>query len=210
MIDKILFDAGISFKRIEPYINEFEFMFVSHIHKDHLKRKTIKRIVEANKKVYCSSSCCEVLREHNIECIEFNFGDVLTKKNSKGDTYIIKCFELYHNVPNVGYKVEIIDFLGDSIKFIFATDTNNLNDVTAKDYDYFFIEENYCEDFIKKIQEDNIFLNHWENGEDSKMRHLSIQQSQTFFVKNKKKTSVFIGLHQSDRFLRIGKNESKK
>lgn len=213
--DDFLYDIGIPFKKINDNIDieKVKIIFISHSHCDHIKKETTKMMIELNKIIFCNSDVYNIIKGWGFDVKnvkEFNTGDIYTYKNGKGETYKIESIPLVHNVLCNGLKFKIIDMFDEETKIIIATDTNNLKGITAKDYDYFFIEENYCEDFIKKIQEDNIFLNHWENGEDSKMRHLSIQQSQTFFVKNKKKTSVFIGLHQSDRFLRIGKNESKK
>ncbi|MDE8718706.1 hypothetical protein PZH37_17100, partial [[Eubacterium] siraeum] len=53
---------------------------------------------------------------------------------------------LKHNVPNCGYKIHF----GDKVKMIYATDTNNLNGVTARNYDLYMIEANHTETDIKE------------------------------------------------------------
>lgn len=197
LIDKMLIDAGVSFNKIEPYINEFDYLFVTHKHGDHLNPKTIKRIAESGKKVYCNTSCSEVLKTFKIPHTEFNAGDILTLKNKKGDAYEIESFNLTHNVPNNGFKIKITDMFDDVTRCIYATDTQHMKGITAKNYDYFFIEGNYDEEKIEQLVLGNA---PWENGTDSKNRHLSTNQMKNFFIKNKHKKSKLIQLHSSTRF----------
>ena len=58
-------------------------------------------------------------------------------------------FPLVHNAPNCGYKIHF-----PTGKVIYATDTNNLNGITARNYDLYLIEANYEDAEIQaKIRE---------------------------------------------------------
>ena len=42
--DTIMVDCGVSFKLIEPYINDIQIVLLTHIHGDHQKLSTIKKL----------------------------------------------------------------------------------------------------------------------------------------------------------------------
>lgn len=43
--DEILFDCGISFKKLQPYIKKLKLVCISHCHTDHLLPSTIKKLI---------------------------------------------------------------------------------------------------------------------------------------------------------------------
>lgn len=104
-------------------------------------------------------------------------------------------FPLVHNVPNCGYKIHFP--IG---KVIYATDTNNLNGVSARDYDLYLIEANYEEDEIQaKIADKK------EKGEYAyELRvikdHLSKEKCDDFIYRNigRKGEYVYMHCHRED------------
>ena len=56
------------------------------------------------------------------------------------DYYIfaLSPIKLYHDVPNCGYRL----YFGRQ-RILFATDTRTMEGISAKGYDYIFIEANY-------------------------------------------------------------------
>ena len=42
--DIILIDCGVTFKRLEKYYKKLKLVLLTHIHSDHLKKETIKKI----------------------------------------------------------------------------------------------------------------------------------------------------------------------
>ena len=81
-------------------------------------------------------------------------------------------------------------------KLIFATDTNRIDHVEAKDFDWYLIEANYDEDEVEmeiaqaKLEGTFCYRNR------VKETHLSIQQCEEWLLKNMGDNSKFIKMHQ--------------
>ena len=99
--------------------------------------------------------------------------------------------QLTHNVPNCGYK---LFFAGG--KAFYATDTNNLNGITAKGYDLYLIECNYEDQEIhERIKEKEI------NGEFAYEKrviynHLSKLKCDAWIYSYADELSEYFYLHQ--------------
>lgn len=98
---------------------------------------------------------------------------------------------LVHNVPNCGWKIH---FAGIS-KMVYCTDTNNLNGITARNYDLFMIEANYEDEIIQeKIRQKR------ENGEYAYevqvlKNHLSKAKADDFIYRNIGPHGQYIYMH---------------
>lgn len=103
----------------------------------------------------------------------------------------ISPIKLYHgDCPQCGYRL----FIGD-IKVFFATDTEHLQGISAKDYSYYFIESNYGEEEIQER-----IRTKQENGEycyelNAMQRHLSHEQASEFLLENMGQHSNYVFLH---------------
>lgn len=145
----ILIDCGVNFKALESYYRALKLVLLTHIHSDHFNKTAIKLL--ARNRPTLRFACCKWLvsdviacgvNKANIDVVEFN-----TLYNY-GACNVIP-FPLVHDVPNCGWKIHFS--IG---KVIYATDTNNLNGVTARNYDLYLIEANYIdEDIQEKIRE---------------------------------------------------------
>lgn len=138
--DYILIDCGVSFEKLKPYYKKLKIVFLTHIHSDHFKKSTIRKL--AKERPTLRWACGEWLVEELVK-------RGVNKKNIDilyfGNKYNYKAFKveiehLYHDVPNCCYKIEI-----NSKKMIYATDTNSLNGIEAKNYDLYLLEGNYNE-----------------------------------------------------------------
>ena len=123
---------------------------------------------------------------------------------SKRNIDVLKCGKMYnygiasiipvrlnHNVPNCGYKIH---FAGG--KVFYATDTNDLNGIFAKDYDLYLVEANYeDEEMRRKIKQKEI------DGEFAYEKnvlhnHLSKEKCDAWIYANAGCTSEYVYLHQ--------------
>lgn len=145
----ILIDCGVNFKALEPYYRALKLVLLTHIHHDHFNKTAIKLLARdrptlrfaCGKWLVPDVIACGV-NKANIDVLEFN-----TLYNY-GACNVIP-FPLVHDVPNCGWKIHFP--IG---KVIYATDTNNLNGVTARNYDLYLIEANYIDEEIQeKIRE---------------------------------------------------------
>ena len=105
----------------------------------------------------------------------------------------VKLEPLTHDTPNYALKWELNDKKG-----IYIVDTASVDNIEAKEYDIYLIENNYQE---KLLQE------HIDNCEDENMMyylhrvpntHLSAEQANSFLIENMGANSVYEYIHQSD------------
>ena len=96
----------------------------------------------------------------------------------------------YNFFKNCGYKIFI-----DGEKILYATDTNNLNGITAPDYDLYMIEANYedeeIQERIRKKEESGSYAYEYKVLKS----HLSKAKCDDFIVRNAGTKSKFIYMH---------------
>ena len=189
--DIILIDCGVSFKRLEKYYKKLKIVLLTHIHSDHFKRDTIRRL--AQERPTLRFACCEWLLEPLLECgVPRKNIDVL-EISKRYDYKIFKVtpIKLYHDVPQCGYRV-----LFDNYKVIYATDTRTLEGITAKNYDLYLIEGNYDEDEMQeriKIKQQKAIYAYEFRAKDT---HLSRQQATNFLLENMGENSEYVFMHE--------------
>lgn len=189
--DYILIDCGVTFKKLEKYYKKLKIVLLTHIHSDHFKKATIKKL--AKERPTLRFVCCDWLLDPLLECgVDRKNIDVL----QIGKKYDYKMFKivpikLYHDVPQCGYRV-----LFDDYKIIYATDTRTLEGISAKDYDLYLIEGNYeDEELDKRIREKEQEQQYcYENR--TKSTHLSKGQACDFLLQNMGNFSEYVFMHE--------------
>lgn len=184
--ETILIDCGVTFKSLKEYYKKIKIVLLTHIHKDHFNKSTIKKL--AYERPTLRFGCCEWLVKDLVEC-------GVSKKNidvyKKSKTYSYKDFKvipitLYHDVPQCGYKLKI-----GRNKLIYATDTNKIDHIIAKNYDYYFIEGNYeNEDELHRRAENEYYESRVKDT------HLSKVQATEWLIKNMGNNSKYIFMHE--------------
>ena len=155
---------------------------------DHINILTIKKL--AKERPTLRFGCCKWMLPlldsiKNIDVYEIG------KLYDYGQ-FKISPVQLYHDVPNVGYRI----FKGEH-KLIHATDTQHLLGITAKYYDLFMIESNYNEDTVLETIARIEAQGGYAHQRGSINSHLSEQQCNEFFYTNKKDNSKLIRLHET-------------
>ncbi len=189
--DIILIDCGVTFKKLEKYYKQLKIVLFTHIHSDHFKKETIKRL--AQERPTLRFACCEWLLQPLLECgVERRNIDILqigTKYDYK--LFKIVAIKLYHDVPQCGYRI-----LFDDYKVIYMTDTKTVEGISAKNYDLYLVEANYkeneLEERIKQKQLQGDFTYEWR----VKDTHLSEEQCVEFLLNNMGKNSEYVFMHQ--------------
>lgn len=189
--DYILIDCGVSFKALQEVYKGLKIVLLTHIHGDHFNKTTITRL--AKERPTLRFACCEWLVSDLIACnVPKRNIDVLSVGNLYNyGSFKISPIQLYHDVPNAGYRI----FIGDK-RALYATDTGHLQGITAKDYDLYLIEANYSEDEIQeRIREKQATGQYcYETGVIG--RHLSEEQASNFLLDNMAAHSKYVFLHQ--------------
>ena len=184
--ETILIDCGVTFKSLKEYYKKIKIVLLTHIHKDHFNKSTIKKL--AYERPTLRFGCCEWLVKDLVEC-------GASKKNIDvykiGKIYSYKDFKvipitLHHDVPQCGYKLKI-----SRNKLIYATDTNKIDHIIAKNYDYYFIEGNYeNEDELHRRAENEYYESRVKDT------HLSKVQATEWLIKNMGNNSKYIFMHE--------------
>lgn len=189
--DRLLIDCGVNYKQLSPYVSGLQLVLLTHIHGDHFYPSTIKKL--AKMRPTLRFGCCKWLVNNLISCgVQKWRIDVFTPEllNTYSDDLQITAVELTHDVPNCGYKIFI-----DGEKIFYATDTNNLNGITAPDYDLYMIEANYEDDEIqeriRKKEESGSYAYEYKVLKS----HLSKAKCDDFIVRNAGTKSKFIYMH---------------
>lgn len=189
--DTILVDCGVPYKAIKPIVPQLKIVFLSHIHSDHFKETTITAL--AKERPTLRFACGKWLVSKLVECgVPKRNIDVLSM-NTLNDykAFQVEAFELSHDVENCGYKF----FLPDNFKIFYATDTNNLNGVSAPNYDLYLLEANYTEDDIR----DRIKAKQVEGGYIYEYRalknHMSKEAADEWLIRNCGDNSKFCYMH---------------
>ena len=182
----ILIDCGVSFKKLSPYIKKLKLVFISHIHGDHFNKKTVKRLAEERPTLRFAVG--EYLVEELVKCgVEKKNIDLIEwDKIYDYSLFKIKTFELFHDVENVGIKIYL-----NNKKLIYATDTNSIDHVSAKNYDVYLIEGNYINE--EELHQRAVTK---EYEERVKRTHLSQVKTNEWLLKNMGENSKYEFMHQ--------------
>ena len=190
--DSILIDCGVSFKSVADYKSGLRIVLLTHIHSDHFNPSTVGRLAEERPTL--RFACGEwlvnalVLVGVNKQNIDVLAGDCQYTYRSAA----ITPFEVTHDVPNFGYKIE----LPGGGKLLYVTDAGNLNGIEATDYDLYMIEGDYDEDEIEQRISEKKAAGAFVYEKRVKKYHLSKSQCVDFFLRNGNASSEFIYLHQ--------------
>lgn len=189
--DRLLIDCGVNYKQLSPCVSGLQLVLLTHIHGDHFYPSTIKKLAKTRPTL--RFGCCKWLLNDLISCgVQTWRIDVFTPDllNAYSDNLQITAVELTHDVPNCGYKIFI-----DGERAFYATDTNNLNGITAPGYDLYMIEANYedeeIQERIRKKEESGVFAYEYKVLKN----HLSKAKCDDFIVRNAGVRSKFIYMH---------------
>ena len=192
--DILLLDCGVTYKKIKPYLNKIKLIFISHIHKDHLKPSTIKQIAYNYPTIRFVTGSVKVVEELLNNGVNVKNINIL-KDGKKYDLGLlkIKLEHLYHDVPNYGLKWEIKDKKG-----IYLVDTARVDHIEAKNYNLYLIESNYREDILQKHIEECDNEDKLYYLDRVPKTHLSNEQANGFLIENMGEESFYQYIHCSD------------
>ena len=188
----IMVDCGVSLKALSEVKRSLKIVLLTHKHSDHLKIRTLQRLQAERPTLRVA--CGDFLLEE-LPCIK-NIDVLQVGKIYDYGAFKVSPVKLYHDVPNFGWRI----FLPNGQKIFHATDTAHLEGITAKGYDLYSIEHNYCEEYIQQAIEEARANGEYTHAYGNINTHLSIQQARAFIEKNRKESSEVLELHKSRSF----------
>lgn len=198
-----LIDIGKPYKYIEPLLYDKSFILITHIHGDHIKWTTYKKIREdfPHIKILANNEVNEELLKRKLKPVDVIFSDNL--QFTIGDVKFT-CLQNYH-----GAGVERADTQGFILEsphetLLFATDlstTIEYSDYLEKNnlkLDVILLEGNYREEVIEFYEmRGHTGFDIFNNGS---YRHLAISEFEEFVEKWKKPDARIKMLHTSDTY----------
>ena len=188
----IMVDCGVTLKALEAVKRSLKIVLLTHHHGDHLKLRTLQRLQAERPtlRIACADFLLEKLEGlNNIDVLQvgmlYDYG-----------AFKVSPVKLYHDVPNFGWRI----FLNSGEKIFHATDTAHLEGISAKGYDLYAIEHNYCEEYIQQAIEEAQANGEYTHAYGNINTHLSIQQARAFIEANRKESSEVLELHKSRSF----------
>lgn len=188
----IMVDCGVTLKSLEAVKRSLKIVLLTHKHSDHLKIRTLQRLQAERPTLRVA--CGDFLLEE-LPCIK-NIDVLQVGKIYDYGAFKVSPVKLYHDVPNFGWRI----FLPNGQKIFHATDTAHLDGITAKGYDLYAIEHNYCEEYIQQAIEEARANGEYTHAYGNINTHLSIQQARAFIETNRKESSEVLELHKSRSF----------
>ena len=159
---------------------------------DHINIKTLQRLQKERPSLRIG--CGEWMLPHlegisNVDVYKF------------GQWYDYGYFKIaigkcYHDVENCFYRIE-----KNGYRIFRATDTKTLEGVTARGYDLYCIEANYSEPIAQQMIEKAREKGEFTHIIGSVNSHLSEEQCNDFYYKNKGEHSKLIRLHETRSYL---------
>lgn len=196
---ELMVDCGVPFARLEKYHKDIKLVLLTHRHKDHINNSTFQRLLKERPSIIFG------IPKHMLEYFEYwkinvpkkNMFILEANKVYKFNNFTISPFNLYHDVPNFGYRI-INNKTGH--KTFHATDTRTLSGIAAKHYDLYMIEANYDAETIDDVITQKLANHEYSYEIRAIQNHLSFQQSRAFFERNKHEGSEYVKLHVSNRY----------
>lgn len=190
ILDNILIDCGVSFKKLEPYIRQLTAVCMTHAHKDHLQPATVKRLAKERPSLWWI--CGEHLTGDLLAC-GVRAAKIVPLKNGQKcvlSDFSAEVVNLYHDVPNVGYRLNL-----SGTRIFYATDTSTLDGIEAKNFDLYLIEANYGEDEIKERIRQKKADGLYCYEERVLKTHLSREQAEAWLAENAGQDSEYMFIH---------------
>ena len=194
----IMVDCGVTLKALvgancnSSVLRSLKIVLLTHQHGDHLKIRTLQRLQAERPTLRVA--CGDFLLEE-LPCIK-NIDVLQVGKIYDYGAFKVSPVKLYHDVPNFGWRI----FLPNGQKIFHATDTVHLEGISAKGYDLYAIEHNYCEEYIQQAIEEARANGEYTHAYGNINTHLSIQQARAFIETNRKESSEVLELHKSRSF----------
>lgn len=189
--DEILLDCGVTFKKLEQYYKKLKLVFISHVHGDHLNKSCIRKLAQKRPNIrwFVGSWLVQPLLDCGVSMKQIDV--FLLDIEHKYKNFSVIPFKLYHDVPTAGIKL----FMNNE-KLIYATDTNRIDHIEAKGYDWYLIESNYNEEEVDAEIEQARLEGKFCYRTRVKETHLSEKQCEEWLLKNMEENSKFIKMHQ--------------
>lgn len=147
----LLFDCGISWNKLKDYAKQISLVFLTHKHADHFHIQAINHLARRRPSVrfVCSTNMLADLvsrakvQPERIILVRPDDETRIVRDWTNGLDIEIHCFNLIHDVENVGWIVRVSGGEHDGTA-MYATDTHHIP-IAAPNLDLYMIEGNFAQ-----------------------------------------------------------------
>ena len=199
-----LIDVGKSYKDIEPFLYDKQFILITHKHGDHIKWTTYKKIREnfPHIKILSNSTVNNELIKRKLPEVDVIFKDDFQVQI--GDIKITS-LQNYHGVNEEYTETHGFVFEAPEQNLLFATDLSTLVDYESYlvtnnlKLDIILLEANYDPQVIEFSEYTKLHTG-FDTYSNGSYRHLSTVDRQLFIEKFSNESAVDVELHMSARY----------
>lgn len=191
--DYIMIECGVPFKALSAIYKNLKIVFVSHVHSDHLKRSTVRRL--AMSRPTLRWACCSWLVPDLVDCGVSKCNIDILAFSCVHDYGMFKAevFPTPHNVPNCGFV-----FRFGNEKLFYATDCNSLDHVECPNADLYMVEANYKESEIAERIAEKKASGQYAYEFEAIKNHLSEEKALAWIYENAGENSQYILMHRHE------------
>ena len=199
-----LIDVGKSYKDIEPFLYDKQFILITHKHGDHIKWTTYKKIREnfPHIKFLSNSTVNNELIKRKLPEVDVIFTDDFQVQI--GDIKITS-LQNYHGINEEYTETHGFVFEAPEQNLLFATDLSTLVDYESYlvtnnlKLDIILLEANYDPQVIEFSEYTKLHTG-FDTYSNGSYRHLSTVDRQLFIEKFSNESAVDVELHMSARY----------
>lgn len=189
---QILVDIGVAFYLVEPFLADIRYILLTHQHKDHINISTLTRALKLYPDIEVIG--CEWFEDEvdGLNVIQSNTWYQL-------DGYQISAFDVFHDKPNVGYRIfkQLPDF--EWHKTLHFTDGYSLDGVEAVGYDLYAVEHNHYQDIIDQAIADKHYKGVFAYEVNARDNHCSVERIEEWLAINNTNNGEVVKLHVSTK-----------
>lgn len=192
LVDGILIDCGVPYKQLAPHIQSIRLVLLTHEHGDHLRPATVRRIHK--ERPMLRFGCGPWLAAHLLAAgVDARSIDIMTPGQiyDYGGHLQVQPFNLRHDVPNCGWRL----WIGGETA-LYATDTGNMDGISAPGLDLYMIEANYTEDDLAERVQRKLEAGEYIYETRAATIHLSREAADMWLAENAGPNSRVVYLHQ--------------
>ena len=194
---EIAIDMGVTWKKVAPYVKKLKLVLLTHVHSDHFKPSTVKRLHQERPTL--RFGCCDWMIKPMLEAGVSKKAIDVIEPTLPGDTSraaiyrglaIVDPMPLAHDVPNCGWSITM-----NREHIFYATDTGTMDGIEAKGYEWYFIESNHTTADIEARAAEKLAKGEFAYEMRAASTHLSYEQAMDWLYKNMGPTSQYVLLH---------------
>lgn len=203
--DTIMVDIGngVPFSYIVHFLCTVRIIWITHIHSDHLNIAHVKKIMVEYPEILIvgNEHVAEFIYEKTGLKIETIYlGEELEYDNGFGKTHTIKPVNLYHDVTNYGFLLNVVDSVLETEELLFfGVDTNVTEGIKIPLCDCILLECNHDLEYLLEVSKRLKDSGAYDYTLRSRMSHLNSHQWKEFVSTFLKNGGVAEKLHMSKK-----------